>query len=176
MIIAAIIAILIGGGTYLILQRGMLRIIVGIALISHGVNLLILATGIGAWRTEPLLDRATPGEAADPLPQAFVLTAIVISMASTAVMLAMAALGRDDDTAHSEDPGTGFRRLRHFQTMGRGTHRAGLDERDSAQNLQELRELCANEKTNYAAGRKKTDEQINNQKISKKTDKKEEQN
>lgn len=139
MILAAIIAILVGGGSYLILQRGMLRIIVGITLISHGVNLLILSAGIGAWRTEPLMDRATAGEAADPLPQAFVLTAIVISMASTAVMLAMAALGRDDDTASSEDPESGFRRLRSFQTMGRGTNRAGLDERDAAQERNELR-------------------------------------
>lgn len=156
MILAAIIAILIGGGTYLILQRGMLRIIVGIALISHGVNLLILSTGIGAWRTEPLMDRANPGEAADPLPQAFVLTAIVISMASTAVMLAMAALGRDDDTATSEDPESGFRRMRSFQTMGRGTHRAGLDDRDAALELKELRGLRAAEAAK-TAGAAETD-------------------
>ena len=133
MIIAAIIAILIGGGTYLVLQRGMLRIIIGLTSMSHGVNLLLLSTGLGAWRTEPLMDRAQPGEAADPLPQAFVLTAIVIAMASTAVMLVMAALGRDDDTATSDDPESGFRRLRAFQTMGRGAHRAGLDDRDVAQ-------------------------------------------
>lgn len=141
MIIAAIIAILVGGGVYLVMQRGMLRIIFGIALLSHGVNLLILATGVGAWRTEPLMDRATAGEAADPLPQAFVLTAIVISMASTAVMLAMAALGRDDDTITSEDPESGYRRYRKYQTMGQGTVRAGLDDRDTAkQEQQEQRE------------------------------------
>ena len=39
MILAAIIAILVGGGVYLILQRGMLRQILGLSLISHGVNL-----------------------------------------------------------------------------------------------------------------------------------------
>ena len=69
MIIAAIIAVLIGGGVYMVLQRGMMRLIVGITLLSHGVNLLILAAGIGAWRAEPLLDRSTPELAADPLPQ-----------------------------------------------------------------------------------------------------------
>ena len=60
MIIAAIIAILVAGGVYLVMQRGMLRIIMGITLLGHGVNLLILAAGIGAWRMDPLMDRATP--------------------------------------------------------------------------------------------------------------------
>ncbi len=118
MIIAAIIAILVGGGVYLILQRGMLRLVIGITLISHGVNLLILAAGIGAWRSEPLMHRSTPDQAADPLPQAFVLTAIVISMATTAVMLALAALGRDDDTYAAEDPQKAARTYRMLQTVG----------------------------------------------------------
>ena len=96
MIIAATIAILVAGGTYLVLQRGMLRLIMGIALLTHAVNLLILATGIGAWRTEPIMNRANAGEAADPLPQAFVLTAIVITLAVTIFMLALAVLGHDD--------------------------------------------------------------------------------
>ena len=47
--------------------------------------------------------RAEPETAADALPQAFVLTAIVITMAVTAFMLAMSALGRDDDTRIHED-------------------------------------------------------------------------
>ena len=104
MIIAAIIAVLVSGGVYLVMQRGMMRLILGVTLLSHAINVLILATGNSAWRQDPLMDRATPGEAADPLPQAFVLTAIVISMAATAVMLALTALGRDDDTRHPEDP------------------------------------------------------------------------
>ncbi|HIW95675.1 MAG TPA: cation:proton antiporter subunit C [Candidatus Corynebacterium gallistercoris] len=120
MIIAAIIAILTGGGVYLIMQRGMLRLIMGVTLLTHAVNLLILAAGIGAWRTEPIMDRATAGEAADPLPQAFVLTAIVISMAASAVMLAMAALGRDDDTRGTDDPERAQRKFRVLQTMGSG--------------------------------------------------------
>ncbi|QFQ03295.1 Na(+)/H(+) antiporter subunit C [Corynebacterium urogenitale] len=119
MIIAAIIAILIAGGVYMIMQRGMFRLIVGLTLLSHGVNLLILAAGIGAWRFEPLMDRATTDQAADPLPQAFVLTAIVISMASTAVMLVLAALGRDDDTRTTETPERSAQKLRALQTMGR---------------------------------------------------------
>lgn len=103
MIIAIITAALAGGGAYLVLQRGMVRIIIGMTFISHAANLIILAAGVGAWRQEPLMARAEPGTAADPLPQAFVLTAIVITMAVTAFMLAMAGLGRDDDTRIKED-------------------------------------------------------------------------
>ncbi|HHU45628.1 MAG TPA: cation:proton antiporter subunit C [Actinomycetales bacterium] len=103
MIIALIAAALAGGGAYLVLQRGMVRIIIGMTFISHAANLIILSAGVGAWRQEPLMARAEPGTAADALPQAFVLTAIVITMAVTAFMLAMAALGRDDDTRVKED-------------------------------------------------------------------------
>ncbi|MBI8989891.1 MULTISPECIES: cation:proton antiporter subunit C [Corynebacterium] len=104
MILALTIAFLLGGGVYLIMQRGMVRIVFGMGLVSHAANLIILATGIGAWRGEPFGGRTPLDEAADPLPQAFVLTAIVITMATTAFMLALAALGRSDDTRSAEDP------------------------------------------------------------------------
>lgn len=111
MIIAIMAAVLAGGGTYLVLQRGMLRTVIGMTLISHAANLIILSTGVGAWRGEPLLgNENVPGagasaieQTADPLPQAFVLTAIVITMAVTAFMLALAGLGHDDDTRIHED-------------------------------------------------------------------------
>ena len=93
MIIAVTIAVLVAGGVYMILQRGMVRIVFGMGLVSHATNLLILATGIGAWRSEPFAERTPLSDAADPLPQAFVLTAIVITMATTAFMLTLAALG-----------------------------------------------------------------------------------
>lgn len=129
MIIAAIIAVLVAGGVYLVMQRGMMRLILGVTLISHAVNVLILATGNSAWRQDPLMDRATAGEAADPLPQAFVLTAIVISMAATAVLLALTALGRDDDTRNPEDPERTARRNRVLNTTGHGLNRAGSGDR-----------------------------------------------
>ena len=103
MIIAVTIAVLVAGGVYMILQRGMVRIVFGMGLVSHATNLLILTTGIGAWRSEPFAERTPLSDAADPLPQAFVLTAIVITMA-TAFMLTLAALGRSDDTRTVEDP------------------------------------------------------------------------
>ena len=104
MIIAVTIAVLVAGGVYMILQRGMVRIVFGMGLVSHATNLLILATGIWAWRSEPFAERTPLSDAADPLPQAFVLTAIVITMATTAFMLTLAALGRSDDTRTVEDP------------------------------------------------------------------------
>ena len=119
MIIAAIIALLVAAGVYMVKQRGMLRVIIGTTLMSHGVNLLLLAAGIGAWRGDPLADRTLPEDSADPLPQAFVLTAIVISMAATAVMLALAALGRDDDTRSGEDVERARREFRSLDTVGR---------------------------------------------------------
>ena len=121
MILAAIIAILVGGGVYLILQRGMLRQILGLSLISHGVNLMILGAGVPVWRGEPLMNRTDAAEAGDPLPQAFVLTAIVISMAATAVMLALAAVGRDDDPASAEDPERAARTFRGLSPLSRHT-------------------------------------------------------
>lgn len=103
MIIAIMAAVLAAGGTYLVLQRGMLRTIIGMTLISHATNLIVLSTGVGRWRGEPLIGEGSTQDMADPLPQAFVLTAIVITMAVTAFMLALAALGRDDDTRIHED-------------------------------------------------------------------------
>ncbi len=103
MIIAIMAAVLVAGGAYLVMQRGMVRIIIGMTLISHAANLMLLASGVGAWRAEPLMQYSNPAEAADALPQAFVLTAIVITMAVTALMLALAGLGRDDETRIVED-------------------------------------------------------------------------
>ncbi len=92
------IAVLVAGGTYLLCQDGMIRIIFGITLLSHAANLVLLAAGVPAWRGEPVVGAEGQGAAGDPLPMAFVLTAIVITLAVTVVMLALAALGRDDDT------------------------------------------------------------------------------
>ncbi|MGC5582763.1 cation:proton antiporter subunit C [Ornithinimicrobium sp. W1679] len=98
MIIPLSIAVLVTGGVYLLLQRGMVRIIFGLALLSHAANLTLMLAGVSAWRGEPLPDRVDPSVAADPLPHAFVLTAIVIAFAVTVLMLAMAVIGHNDDT------------------------------------------------------------------------------
>ena len=98
MILAITISVLAAGAVYLMLQRGMVRIIFGMSLMSHAANLILLAAGVGAWRGEAFYGTRDLSQAADPLPQAFVLTAIVIAMATTTILLALAALGENDDT------------------------------------------------------------------------------
>lgn len=99
------IGVLVAGGVYLMMQRAMVRIIFGLALLSHAANLILLSAGITFWRGEPLADRMDPAMAADPLPQAFVLTAIVIALAITVFMLALAVLGHNDDTKQMPETG-----------------------------------------------------------------------
>ena len=82
-------SILFAVGTYLILQRMLSRVIIGLGLISHGANLLILFAGSGP-APPPVLDGSTTAGVADPLPQAMVLTAIVITFGITAFLLALA--------------------------------------------------------------------------------------
>ena len=77
MIIPLTVGVLTAGAIYLMLQRGMVRIIFGLSLLAHAANLLILSAGVTAWRGEPFPEVAGAADAGDPLPQAFVLTAIV---------------------------------------------------------------------------------------------------
>lgn len=73
---------LYAAGTYMILKRSIVKLILGLALLSHATNLLIFIAG-GAVRNSPPLipdGASVPVSAiADPLPQALILTAIVIS-------------------------------------------------------------------------------------------------
>lgn len=95
------IGVLYTTGTYLVLRRSLLRVVLGFALISHGTNLLLLATGKLKRGAVPILLDGYEGTYTDPLPQALILTAIVISFAVTAFMLALVyrtyqSLGTDD--------------------------------------------------------------------------------
>lgn len=95
-----LVGVLAGTGTYLVLQRGLVRITLGFVLLGHAVNVLLLLAGGTERRGVPI--DGSSGVPADPLPQAFVLTAIVISFGITAFLLALAARSRevvgDDDT------------------------------------------------------------------------------
>lgn len=82
-------AILFAVGTYLVMQRMLSRVIIGLGLISHGANLLIMLAGSGST-TPPVLGATDAADVADPLPQAMVLTAIVITFGITAFLLALA--------------------------------------------------------------------------------------
>jgi multicomponent Na+:H+ antiporter subunit C len=86
--LAATAAALFGIGTYLVLQRKLSRIIIGIALLSHGANVLMV--GSGRAGRAPIVGNGDPADLADPLPQALALTAIVIGFGVTALLLALA--------------------------------------------------------------------------------------
>ena len=81
-------ATLFGVGTYLVLQRKLSRIIIGIALLGHGANVLMVTSGERG--RAPLIGNGPTEGLADPLPQALALTAIVISFGVTALLLALA--------------------------------------------------------------------------------------
>ena len=102
MTLAISAGLLVMGGVYLMLRRDMLRIAVGFMLLSHGVNLIIMAAGGTAWRDEPFGAHIDTATAADPLPQAFVLTAIVIAFSISVFMLVTAVVGKKDDATRAE--------------------------------------------------------------------------
>ena len=75
-------------GTYLVIQRKMSRIIIGISLMTHGANVLFILAGRRG--DPPLVGTGRSSDFSDPLPQAMALTAIVISFGVTAFLLALA--------------------------------------------------------------------------------------
>ncbi|MCM3033977.1 MULTISPECIES: Na(+)/H(+) antiporter subunit C [unclassified Niallia] len=84
-----VIGILFTCATYLMLSKSLLRIIVGTGLLSHGVHMLLLTMGGLKKGAAPLLgEKAT--SYTDPIPQALILTAIVISFGVTAFFLVLA--------------------------------------------------------------------------------------
>lgn len=83
-----VIAVLVATGVTLMLERSLIRLLAGVILLGNGVNLLILTVG-GPPGKAPILGAAAPEEMTDPLPQAMVLTAIVITLGVTAFLLAM---------------------------------------------------------------------------------------
>ncbi|AQX53379.1 Na(+)/H(+) antiporter subunit C [Priestia flexa] len=100
-ILMSIVAgILFTVAVYLMLSRSLLRIIIGTGILSHGAHLLILTMGGLKGGTVPLLGENAPSYT-DPLPQALILTAIVISFGVTSFFLVLAyrayqELGTDD--------------------------------------------------------------------------------
>lgn len=87
LVMALTVAVLYGAGAYLLLQRNLSRIVIGLAIIGHGANLLLLLAGGRAGRAPIVGDGAGP--ASDPLPQALALTAIVITFGVSAYLLAL---------------------------------------------------------------------------------------
>lgn len=87
-VMVIVIAVLYGTGAYLLMQRNLSRIVIGLGLLGHGANLLLLIAG-GRAGDAPIVSTGD-GPYADPLPQALVLTAIVITFGVSAYLLALA--------------------------------------------------------------------------------------
>jgi multicomponent Na+:H+ antiporter subunit C len=100
--------VLIGGltsvGVYLLLERNLTRMLLGLLLIGNAINLLILSVG-GASGNPPIRGRVSDGETttADPLAQGMILTAIVISMGIAAFVLALSYRSYRLNTAEEVD-------------------------------------------------------------------------
>lgn len=101
LLLALTVGALYAVGAYLLMQRSLSRIVIGLVTLGHGANLLLLAAGGGAG--DPPVAGGDPATTADPLPQALALTAIVITFGVGAFLLALAyrswRLGDDDAVA-----------------------------------------------------------------------------
>jgi multicomponent Na+:H+ antiporter subunit C len=126
-LLALAAASLFGVGTYLVLQRQLSRIVIGVGLLGHGTNVLfvIAARGKAAPPFVPGDGTADPADYSDPLPQALALTAIVITFGVTAFLLALAyrswIVTRHDEVEDDvEDRFIARRALHHDELEGEG--------------------------------------------------------
>lgn len=107
LLLSSAIGVLTAGGIYLILRPRAFAVILGLALLSYAVNGFLFATGRLAVNAPPILSKYGDATYTDPLPQALVLTAIVISFGMTAVivMIALSAyLSENDDRIDMDNP------------------------------------------------------------------------
>ena len=119
LLIASAVGVLTTCGVYLMLRQRTFPVILGLSLLSYAVNVFLFSTGRLALNLPPVLSPTATGYS-DPLPQALVLTAIVISFGMTAVVLMIALsaylssrndridMGADDtyDDEQDAEPGT----------------------------------------------------------------------
>jgi multicomponent K+:H+ antiporter subunit C len=91
-LVASAVGTMTAGGVYLLLRLRTFPVILGLALLSYAVNVFIFSSGRLAIDMSPILSKYGEASYTDPLPQALVLTAIVISFGMTAVLV-MVSLG-----------------------------------------------------------------------------------
>jgi multicomponent K+:H+ antiporter subunit C len=109
-VVSLAVGVLVASGVWLVLRPRTFQVLIGLSLLSYAVNLFIFSVGSLAIDKEPIVQ---PGHAADllhytdPIPQALVLTAIVISFATTAlylvVLLALRGLTDSDHVDGEEE-------------------------------------------------------------------------
>jgi multicomponent Na+:H+ antiporter subunit C len=110
-LLALLVGVLFACGAYLILQRGQIKLVLGLGLLSHGVNLALFGTSDLTRGAPPILPHEgdltqilATQTFADPLPQALILTAIVISFGVTAFIVVLISR-RDAFTGSDLAPG-----------------------------------------------------------------------
>ena len=97
LVLALALGVLAGSGIWLLLRPRTFQVIMGLSLVSYAVNLFIFGMGRLWTGRAPVIDASAPINAAqyaDPLPQALVLTAIVIGFATTALFLVVLLASR----------------------------------------------------------------------------------
>ncbi len=88
LVMAVTIGVLFTAGFYLLLQRSLMRVLIGVVVLGHGTNLLLQIAG-GPPGRAPIVGTVAPEAITDPLPQALALTAVVITFALTTYLLAL---------------------------------------------------------------------------------------
>lgn len=124
---ASAIGILTAAGVYLLLRARSFDVILGLTLLSYATNLLIFAGGRLVPGKPPVLREGvapTLANYTDPLPQALVLTAIVIAFAMTAVTVVLAIRSRGDNDSDHVD---GYRAERDFLAGEQRRHEQARD-------------------------------------------------
>ena len=109
-IVSLAIGVLAGSGVWLVLRPRTFQVVLGLALLSYAVNLFIFAAGRLTVDRAPIVPDGSvdPSMYADPVPQALVLTAIVISFATTALFLVLLLVARGltgTDHVDGREPG-----------------------------------------------------------------------
>ncbi|OUM98321.1 MAG: hypothetical protein BAA04_05685 [Firmicutes bacterium ZCTH02-B6] len=91
LLVAITVGVVVASSVYLLLARETLRVIVGSVLLGYGINLALFISGGIATMAPPILldDGSLPGPVMDPIPQALILTAIVIGLGVFALLLAL---------------------------------------------------------------------------------------
>jgi multicomponent Na+:H+ antiporter subunit C len=120
-----VLPVLIGGlyaaGVYLLLDRSLTRVLLGFLLLGNATNLLLLSTA-GVAGLPPIVGDTDPADMSDPLPQALVLTAIVITFGVSAFLLAMIyrswrLVRQESITDDEEDRRVRVREARHGDAL-----------------------------------------------------------
>jgi multicomponent Na+:H+ antiporter subunit C len=106
-VLAALVGLFVAAAIYLILSRALIRVLLGIVLLGNAINLLIFVAGRLTHAVPPIIPKGAKLPAlgaANPLPQALILTAIVIGFAMFAFLIVLALRAHEamdaDDTDH----------------------------------------------------------------------------